>query len=227
LKTERLGVSAYQSILGRMSFEENFLSAKLPLCALAFLTVSAPPSFAQDVLSDAIELHFGATTVVLDRNSVLGVGGLGKFNLGNAQKFDISPDGPVTVALPPQVLISFSPPCEPITEILMLHGTVPPITRQPLFSGYRPTSTKIGGVSRLEPSSGHSILELYRFDSDDLRDFWGEQITFYRSAPLIQIGIQFTRDMRVRLAISARQCFFERGETFMRQLRSFVLSTVK
>jgi hypothetical protein len=203
------------------------LSAKLPLCALAFLTVSAPPSFAQGGSADTTELHFGGTTVMLDRNLIRGVGKIAKSGLGATREFDVSPDGPVSVALPEEVLVSFSPPCEPITQILMSHATVPPVSQQPLFSDLRATSIQIGNISRLESPSGSSSLELYQFDPDDLRDFYGKQITFYQSAPLIRMGIQLTHDLRVELATSARQCFFERGETFTRQLRSFVLSTVK
>jgi hypothetical protein len=195
--------------------------------ASAIVLQSVCPSSAQDLPSDTIDLHFGATTVVLERNALLSVAGRGKSDLGNTQKFDISPDGPASVALPSQVLTGFSPPCEPITRILMQHRAVPPILRQDSFRNLRPTPIQIGGISRLEPPSGSSILELYQFDSEELRDFWGEKITFYQGAPLIHVDIQVTRDMRVALATSARQCFFERGEIFARQLRSFVISKIK
>jgi hypothetical protein len=202
------------------------LSYFLAACAVAAFQ-GAGFSFAQDLPADAVELRFGATTVVLDRTALLSVAGRGKSDLGTTQKFDISPDGPASVALPSQVLAGFSPPCEPITRILMQHRTVPPILRQTTFRHLRPTSVQIPGISRLEPPSGSSILELYQFDSEELRDFWGEQITFYQGAPLIRMDIQFTRDLQVSLATSARQCFFERGEVFARQLRSFVTSQIR
>jgi hypothetical protein len=202
------------------------LSYFLAACAVAAIQ-GAGFSFAQDLPADAVELRFGATTVVLDRNDLRSVAGRGKSDLGNRQKFDISPDGPASVALPSQVLTGFSPPCEAITSILMQNRAVPPILRQTMFLNLRPIPIQIGGISRLEPPSGSSILELYQFDSEELRDFWGEQITFSQEAPLIHLDIQVTRDLRIVLGTSARQCFFERGEVFARQLRSFVLSKIR
>jgi hypothetical protein len=219
-------VTIVNGILSRVPYFRFLLSCFLVAVAVVAFQ-GAGCLFAQDLPADAVELRFGATTVVLDRNALLSVAGRGKSDLGTTQKFDISPDGPASVALPSQVLTGFSPPCEPITRILMQHRAVPPILRQDLFRNLRPTPIQIGGISRLEPPSGSSILELYQFDSDELRDFWGEKITFYQGPPLIHMDIQVTRDMRLALATSARQCFFERGEIFARQLRSFVISKIK
>jgi hypothetical protein len=223
---ERLSIARVRSRVPYFRSRPQWFSYFLAACAVAAL-LGPGLSFAQDLPADAVELRFGATTVVLDRNALLSVAGRGKSDLGSTQKFDISPDGPASVALPPQVGMGFSPPCEPITRILMQHRAVPPILRQTTFRHLRPTSIQIAGISRLEPPSGSSILELYQFDSEELRDFWGEQITFYQGAPLINMGIQFTADMRIELATLARQCFFERGEVFARQLRSFVISQIR
>lgn len=60
-----------------------------------------------------------------------------------------------------------------------------------------------------------------------MKDFWGEQITFYRQPPMIRVNIQLTRDVEMHVAATVERCFFEHGEAIIRQLISFVNGKVK
>lgn len=60
-----------------------------------------------------------------------------------------------------------------------------------------------------------------------MKDFWGEQITFYRQPPMARVNIQLTRDVEMHVAATVERCFFERGEAIIRQLISFVNGKVK
>ncbi len=208
----------------RRSFSALWLLLAKLLFACAFFTLSgAAISFANDVPPRTTEIHFGATTIAVDSYLVLSVGG--KSLPGTRREFDISNDT-VQVALPPQVLASFSPPCEAVPSILMIRGALARRADNSLYGGLQPRKTDFQGISQLEPASGHALLELYQFDSDQLRDFWGDQIDFYKSGPLIRLKLQVTRDLRIELGTSAKQCFFERGETFVTQLRAFIFSAI-
>jgi hypothetical protein len=219
----RRGLAGLSSALGRgwiappgFAFLASWLIALLPSVAPA---QDGPPA--------TVELRFGGTTVVMDWTLILAIGGRGKRDLLPAEAFDIDPDGPVAIELPPEVLASFSPPCDAIRQALLLHRITPAIADNPLLRGYRAASSEFRGISRLEAPSGRSVLDLYQFDADDLRDYRGEPATFYQSTVTIDLGMQLTRDLRLRLATSAKPCFFERGETFARQLRRFVASRIK
>jgi hypothetical protein len=77
-----------------------------------------------------------------------------------------------------------------------------------LFSGLHPQETSFEGISKLEPASGSPLIELYQFDSDQLRDFWGDPISFYKAGPLFRLDLQLTRDLRIELGTSATDCLF-------------------
>jgi hypothetical protein len=95
------------------------------------------------------------------------------------------------------------------------------------FNGLQPRKTKFEGISKLEPTSGRPTLDLYQFDSDQLRDFWGDQIGFYRSGTLVRLKLQITPDLRIELGTAAKECFFERGKIFVSQLRAFIARIIK
>ena len=125
------------------------------------------------------------------------------------------------------MLASFSPPCETIPSILIVHGTLPRRADNPLYSGLQSRKIRFNDISKLEPASGRPLLDLYQFDSNQLQDFWGDQIDFYKSGPLIRVKIQITHDLRIDLGTSATECFFERGEVFITQLRAFIFGIIK
>lgn len=131
------------------------------------------------------------------------------------------------MALPAQLLASFSPPCESIPSIYMVAGKLPPRSQQSLFAGLEPRKTSFQGISKLGSANGPPLVELYQFDSDQLRDFWGDPVDFYRSGSLNRLKLQVTRDLRIELGTSAEKCFFERGEIFVTQLREFIFSTIR
>ena len=69
--------------------------------ACAALMLSAPTnSVAEDVPLQMAEIHFGRTTVMLDRELVLGVVGVAKSLLGTKREFNIPTNSTVQVALP-------------------------------------------------------------------------------------------------------------------------------
>lgn len=102
-----------------------------------------------------------------------------------------------------------------------------PIVRQRLFVNYTRSETEFRDISRLMPPSGRPRLDLYQFDATDLKDYWGEQITFYRQPPMTHVKIQLTHDVQMRFAATVERCFFECGEATIRHLISFVNSKVK
>jgi hypothetical protein len=199
--------------------------AKVLLGSAAFVLPTA--TCAQDVPPNMIEVHFGKTTVVLNRELVLGVRGVARSLLGANPEFNIPSNATVQVALPPQVLASFSPPCETIPSILLVHRTLPWRADNPLYDGLQSHKTTFRGFSKLEPTGGRPLIELYQFDSNKLQDFWGDQIDFYKSGPLIREKIQITHDLRIDLGTSAMECFFEREEIFILQLRAFIVGVIK
>jgi hypothetical protein len=94
------------------------------------LTIAAR---ADDLPPNIVELGVGETKAMLDDSLLLGVGGVAKSLLGARRKFDISVGSSAQIALPTQVLASFSPPCEAIPSILMIHGSLPSRAGNPLF----------------------------------------------------------------------------------------------
>jgi hypothetical protein len=209
----------------------SFSTLRPRLASLIFAFVLGLPlatvSPAEALQLNTTELHFGETTVQLDSDLLLGVRGVAKSVLGTKREFDVADNDTVQVALPTQVLASFSPPCEAVRSILMIRGALPRRVDNPLYNGLRPRKTDFQGISQLEPASGRSLLELDQFDSDRLRDFWGDPIDFYRSGSLIRLKLQVTRDLRIELGTSATDCFFEKASVFVTQFRAFVLGTIK
>lgn len=114
-----------------------------------------------------------------------------------------------------------------IGQVVLINQTIEPIVRQRLFLDYTPTSTEFRGITQLRPPSGRPILDLYQFEASDLKDFWGEQITFYREPPTTNVKIQLTRDAHLRVPATAERCFFERGEATIRQLISVINGKIK
>lgn len=209
----------------RKSFSALWLLLPKLLFACAAFGLPTAFSFAEDVPPRAIEFHFGQTTVTLDRELVLG--SVAKSLLRTRQELDIASNDAVQIALRPQILASFSPPCEAIRTAFLVHETLPRRADRRLFSGLHPKEMRFEGISKLEPASGAPLIELYQFDSDQLRDFWGDPISFYKAGPLFRLDLQITRDLRVELGTSATDCFFERGSVFAMQLRAFILSRIK
>jgi hypothetical protein len=209
----------------------SFSTLRPRLASLIFAFVLGLPlataSPAETLQLNTAKLHFGETTVQLDNDLLLGVRGVAKSVLGTRREFDISDNETVQVALPTQVLASFSPPCEAVRSILMIRGALPRRVDNPLFNGLRPRKTDFQGISQLVPANGLPLLELYQFESDQLRDFWGDQISFYKSGPLLRLKLQISRDLRIDLGTSATDCLFEKASVFVTQLRAFVLGTIK
>jgi hypothetical protein len=208
-----------------------WLKLSRPLKVLAFVLVSAATIFARAAYADearaSIALQFGATTLVIPKSALLSVGSRGKDRLAAVESIDVAADESAFMAVPPGVLASFSPPCGEIGQVVLLHATVPPIVRQPLFRSYKPAVMDIEGVSRLVPDHGPQLLDLYQFDANDLRDFWGEKIVFYKSSRTMHVNFQFQRQLRVSVTAFNERCFFERGETLMKRLISFLIDAVK
>ena len=226
------GVSAVTSPRegARISDANFFSTLRRRLAKVLFVGFVIPLTIAaraDELPPNSVEISFGETTVRLDSGLLLGVGGVAKSLLGSKRKFDMPVGSPAQVALPKQVLASFSPPCEAISSILMIHGAFPSRADNPLYAGLRPHKTNFEGISKLEAANGRPLLDLYQFDSDHLRDFWGDQIDFYKSGTLIRLNVQITRDLRVELGTSANECFFERGEIFVTQLRAFIVRVIK
>ncbi len=168
-----------------MDSRRSFLTLLLLILSVGFLPPLTIAARADELPPNTLEIDFGETTVILDSSLLLGVGGVAKSGLGAKRKFDIPVGTPVQVALPTRVLASFSPPCEAISSILMIHGVLPSRADNPLYAGLQPHKTKFQGISELEADGGRPLLDLYQFDSDRLRDFWGDQIDFYRSGALV------------------------------------------
>jgi hypothetical protein len=200
----------------------------LVMCAngtfvLALLAAFCERSTAEEANSSLMSLHFGETTIVFERKTINWISGYQK-----------RPDqlSESTIILSNNASVFFTPPfaipaCLEIGQVLLTYQTVEPILRQRLFLDYTPTATEFRGISRLMPPSGRPILDLYQFEASDLTDFWGEQITFYREPPTINVKIQLTRDAHMRVAATAGRCFFESGEATIRHLILFVRSKIK
>jgi hypothetical protein len=88
-------VTIVNGILSRVPYFRSLLSYFLVAVAVAAIQ-GIGFSFAEDLPPEAVELHFGATTVVLERNALLSVAGRSKSDFGNTKNFDISPDGPAS-----------------------------------------------------------------------------------------------------------------------------------
>jgi hypothetical protein len=209
----------------RKSFSVLWLLLPKLLLACAVFGLPTAIALAEDMPPRAIEVHFGQTTLTLDRELVLG--SVARSLLRTRQELDIESNDAVQVALPPKILASFSPPCEAIRSAFLVHETLPRRADRRLFSGLHPKETSFEGISKLEPASGAPLIELYQFDSDQLRDFWGDPISFYKAGPLFRLDLQVTSDLRVQLGTSASDCFFKRGSVFAAQLRAFILSRIK
>lgn len=185
------------------------------------LAASIDPSPAQEAQSGLLELRFGATSIAFERSEINWVSGHGKPS---------SSDWTLTVERNASVF--FTPPfgipaCMDIGQVVLINQTIEPIVRQRLFLDYTPTSTEFRGITQLRPPSGRPILDLYQFEASDLKDFWGEQITFYREPPTTNVKIQLTRDAHLRVPATAERCFFERGEATIRQLISVINGKIK
>jgi hypothetical protein len=208
-----------------MDSVRSFLTLRLLILFVGLLP-STTAARTDELPPNTVEIGFGETTVTLEDRLLLGVGGVGKSDLSGKRRFDIPVGATVQVALPAEVLVAFSPPCQAISSILMIRGALPGRADNSLYYGLQPHRTKFAGISELEATTRRPLLELYQFDSDRLRDFWGDQIDFYKSGTLVRLKVQITRDLRIELGTAARECFFERGEIFVDQLRAFVVSTI-
>ncbi|MGX1167937.1 hypothetical protein AB7M16_004203 [Bradyrhizobium sp. USDA 372] len=189
----------------------------------ALLAAPIDPSSPQEPQSSLLELRFGATTIVVEKKTINWISGYQK-------KPDQLTESTITV--PNNGSVFFTPPfevprCLEIGQVLLTHQTIEPTVRQPLFVDYTPMASEFRGISQLRPPSGRPILDLYQFEASDLKDFWGEQITFYREPPTINVRIQLTRDTHLRVPATAERCFFEQGEATIWQLISFVTGKIK
>ena len=193
------------------------------MSAIMFITLS--PAAAQD--TEMVELRFGRTVVTLDRAIVLSVGNISITPQLRQTQFALSSDESATIKLPAQLLDSFSPPCEPIVNAVLQRQTIASIRHQPLFVGLRRTDKLKGNISHLQLPTKETFSDLYEYDSTDLKDFWGEQIAISKTARLVRVDVQVTRELRLVFSTSARECFFDRSEVFVRNLRSFILSKIK
>ncbi|MBB4382953.1 hypothetical protein [Bradyrhizobium sp. SBR1B] len=206
---QQLPVSLFVALYWAVSANTLVLAAPIDLSA------------AQEAQSGLLELRFGATTFAFERGEIGWVSGHGK------------PDRSVpTLTVARNASVFFKPPfdipaCLDIGQVVITNQTIEPIVRQRLFLGYTPAVTEYRGISQLRPPSGRPILDLYQFEASDLKDFWGEQITFYRESLATDVKIQLTRDTHLRVAATAERCFFERGEAAIRQLISFVIGKIK
>jgi len=195
------------------------------LLALQIMLIAPAPAAAQT--AKTIELRFGTTVVTLDRALVLSVGNVSITPGLTQTQFTVSSDGSVAIKVPTELLNSFSPPCEPVVDAVLESATVPSIKRQSLFAGLQTTEKLTGNISRLQFPSKRTVLNLYEYDAPDLKDFWGEQIAFFQTGRLVRVDVQVTRELRLVFSTSARECFFDRSEVFVRNLRSFILSKIK
>lgn len=185
--------------------------------------VSIEPSPTQKAQSGLLELRFGATTIAFERGEINSISGYQK-----------KPDqlAESTLILPNNASVFFTPPfaipaCLEIGQVILTNQTIEPVVRQRLFVDYTPTATEFPGISQLRSPSRQSAPDIYQFEASDLKDFWGEQITFYRQPPMTRLNIQLTRDVEMSVAATVERCFFEHGEATIRQLISFVTGKIK
>ncbi|MCK1358101.1 hypothetical protein [Bradyrhizobium sp. 199] len=213
------------------SFRSQFQLATQGLfieCAKVILLVAPLSAFceqsrAEDASRSLMSLHFGETTIVFEKKTLNWISGYQKRPDQLAES---------TINLRNNASVFFTPPfaipaCLEIGQVVLSYETIAPILRQPLFISYAPTATEYQGISQLKPPSGRPVLDLYQFEASDLKDFWGQQITFYREPPTTNVKIQLTRDTHLRVPATTGRCFFERGEATIRQLISSISDKIK
>jgi hypothetical protein len=202
----------------------EFIWLAVTIVVLAFThSTYAEPILAQKLTEGSAALNFGATTVRLSRSEVLSLGDVAN-EFSSEGNYVVKPNDSVFIRLPADISLSLGKACDPISEMSLNYFSLPARKMLPLFNNLYATKTEFDQISKLDPATS---LELFEFESPELRDVWGDQITFYRSPPLINVQFQITPDVRLRVTTSAKQCFFQNGAKFVQQLRAFAFTIIR
>ncbi|MEW6643086.1 MAG: hypothetical protein AB1586_21460 [Pseudomonadota bacterium] len=176
--------------------------------------------------SDTVELHFGQTKLVLESKYLGAVNGVSKSSLMGKRVFDVANDTTVRVILPPSVNAVSGPPCGGTTSVLLTEGAISPRAKNPIFDGATPRKTELTGLSVLAPIRGLSDTTVYQFDSDDLKDYRGDQLVLFVSPPFVRFRAQITGDLWSDLGSNAN-CFLPGSEAFAIRMLKFIRDRIK
>lgn len=183
---------------------------------------------------DRIIFRFGEASIAVERQIVLSQPSPFEYSAeawARATHYNMRQDQSLYLELtaPPSVAATSACGRAPIA-VLRLLPLPPRGSRSDEYKGvgWQTSPTSNRGISRLIPppslESGGS--DLYEFESDDLRDAWGNKQLFIVRGAMILLLIHITREIQIFLESPAEACFFRAGEEIARHVRRFAMERI-
>lgn len=214
-------------------FRENVVRPvfSYPLALVTLFHICLP---AAGQALDQVTFRFGEASIVVERPIILSQPSPFQYSVEDwehATQYDMRPEQFLYLELPAASSIPASSACGRAPVVALRLSALPPRGSPVEFKrgGWQASPTSNRGISRLIPPPNSASIEadLYEFESDELRDAWGNKQAFFIRGVVALAMIQITREIQILLDRRADSCFFANGEGLVRYVRDFVAERIK
>jgi hypothetical protein len=222
---------------GRRLIFGGWQHSLLPLALVYLAMFAIAPSHTQPSANDRIIFHFGETTVALEREYVRELFALLKRRpqvAGMPTEYDVPRGQSLLFRVPLEGVIAAHSACRRLGSTVLTYTQILRRTEngfwQEIFR-WNTEPTLNPEISRFvpPPQKVDPAWERYRFDSDDLRDYWNEKQVFsnhklsFSASSIPHVDIQLTSDVEIAFAAADIDCFLHEGVAITRHVRAFVI----